>query len=196
MDDQMSSREEFLRAQYAEDERIALAAAARGGPVWPDAEGETRTPAVVHARRHDPARELAELAMKRWLLTEVAPKLDEMCQIIAGEWGDSDGFPDGDEIRKVLTLPYPGRPCPDCAVLVGHAHEDGCDIAACTLCGHQRITCAHVFGEGGWGQIWDGTMPGVADARRFSVDLNELGRMANAGLVEWDQTHQRWEPAS
>ena len=39
-------------------------------------------------------------------------------------------------------------------------------------------------------------MPGAADARRFGVDLNELGRMAQARLAQWDWARQRWEAAS
>jgi hypothetical protein len=57
--------------------------------------------------------------------------------------------------------------CPDCQVSPSEAHDDGCDVARCTECGHQRISCHHDDGDTGWGQIWTGTWPGVADATRL-----------------------------
>jgi hypothetical protein len=56
---------EFLRARFGEDVRIAIAAADRGGPHWPDADGEMWTNQLVHSRRHDPARVLREVEAKR-----------------------------------------------------------------------------------------------------------------------------------
>lgn len=46
--------------------------------------------------------------------------------------------------------------CHDCHVAEGQPHEDGCDVARCTVCGQQRITCAHGGSDEGWGEIWNG----------------------------------------
>lgn len=43
-------------------------------------------------------------------------------------------------------------PCHDCGVEPGQPHIDGCDVARCTVCGKQRITCDHRDSEVGWGQ--------------------------------------------
>jgi hypothetical protein len=64
-------------------------------------------------------------------------------------------------------MTIPDRACPDCAVSVGTAHEDGCDVARCLATGRQRLMC-------------DG-FPGVAlnDARAgepVSIQLHDCGR--------------------
>ena len=65
---------EFLKARLDEDERIAKAGSEPGGPVWPNSDSETRTPQMEHARRHDPARVLAEVEAKRRILDEHEPR--------------------------------------------------------------------------------------------------------------------------
>lgn len=101
------------------------------------------------------------------------------------------------------------RACPDCAVDPGSPHEDGCDVAPCTECGFQRISCDHDDQDVGWGSIWTGTWPGNEDARRLDLwtlftpgtgfapcsadtpgavpDLNRLI------LGQWNAVDQRWE---
>lgn len=49
------------------------------------------------------------------------------------------------------------RPCRDCQARPGQPHEAGCDVARCTVCGGQRITCPHEDQDVGWNQIYDPT---------------------------------------
>jgi hypothetical protein len=69
---------EFLRARIDEDEQIAKATYFdhNFGYEWPDARNETRTPELIHTRRHDPARVLREIEAKRRLIDGVAPSAD------------------------------------------------------------------------------------------------------------------------
>lgn len=71
-----------------------------------------------------------------------------------------------------LASPLHARPCNDCGVPVGTPHQQGCDVARCTVTGHQRIQCEgelHVYNgreygehEGACGDdIWTGAWPGV-----------------------------------
>lgn len=46
--------------------------------------------------------------------------------------------------------------CRDCGVAPGKPHQNGCDVARCTVCGEQRITCSHSSSPVGWGQVWTG----------------------------------------
>lgn len=63
-----------------------------------------------------------------------------------------------------------GRPCPDCGVMPGRPHEDGCDVARCLATGRQRLSCPRDHEAGdldcGW-DIWTGEWPGDADAIRL-----------------------------
>lgn len=81
--------------------------------------------------------------------------------------------------------------CPDCGVLPALAHDDGCDVARCTVCGFQRISCEHESSNEGWGQIWTGRWPGDAEVEEgLASDLNDLHSQAQQGFVKWDG--QRW----
>lgn len=67
------------------------------------------------------------------------------------------------------------RNCPDCGVVPGQPHEDGCDVEHCSVCGLQR------FGDDCEGHDplfsrWTGLWPGVAEAAALDVDLNEFYR--------------------
>lgn len=44
--------------------------------------------------------------------------------------------------------------CPDCDAAPGTAHENGCDVARCAVCGDQRIICPHADTDEGWGAVW------------------------------------------
>ncbi|MEV4861445.1 hypothetical protein [Streptomyces ossamyceticus] len=76
--------------------------------------------------------------------------------------------------------------CPDCHVMPGRPHTDGCDNARCTACGEQRITCAHRGSDTGWGQIWDGpTEPPAAPTQRRTLTLN-CNTCGTGGITVWD----------
>jgi hypothetical protein len=55
--------------------------------------------------------------------------------------------------------------CPDCGVVPGSQHEDGCDVARCLSTGGQRLSChqSHDCGE----DVWTGDWPGDAECREF-----------------------------
>jgi hypothetical protein len=74
--------------------------------------------------------------------------------------------------------------CPDCVVVPGAQHEEGCDVARCPLCGQQDLGCTEQVGEddptspmvcGNTGQertpgdmtVWTGVWPGVEECIEF-----------------------------
>lgn len=84
--------------------------------------------------------------------------------------------------------------CNDCGVEVGTPHEDGCDVARCTECGHQRISCDHDDSDVGWGQIWTGIWPGEKECMEWGwlrkdggPDLNRL-----AVYAKWNKETQSY----
>ena len=50
--------------------------------------------------------------------------------------------------------------CPDCAVAPGQPHETGCDVARCTNCGGQALSCSCIT-KGI--DIWLGLWPGIKE---------------------------------
>lgn len=86
--------------------------------------------------------------------------------------------------------------CPDCGATPGQPHDDGCDVALCTVCGWQRIGCEHEDSDIGWGQIWTGERPGRFEVRTLGLtDLNDLDTQARSGRLVWDQPTQQWRRA-
>jgi hypothetical protein len=86
--------------------------------------------------------------------------------------------------------------CPDCQACPGDSHKDGCDVARCTVCGWQRISCDHGNTGLGWGAIWTGEWPGDVEVREYGLaDLNDLAMMAARGQLWWDGRVQRWQRA-
>ena len=69
-----------------------------------------------------------------------------------------------DEIEKIaedLWRKETKQKCGDCGVEPGSQHEDGCDIARCTMCGTQAIQCdEHLDAPM---EIWDGLWPGTKE---------------------------------
>jgi len=73
--------------------------------------------------------------------------------------------------------------CPDCGVKPGKNHIDGCDVARCTTCGGQAISCGHTHeNKDEWTGIWPGTLEALEQRliccwdydRNWRADLNEL----------------------
>lgn len=128
----------FLRACLDADEHAAIAArdafgwdsgsgtgrwaSGDGGAVW-DAETDADRREIVvdegvptraqaaHIARWDPARVLAEVEVKRRILDEFKPRVDQMDATIEGEWGMGN-YPSGesDLLVKLLALPYADHP--------------------------------------------------------------------------------------
>lgn len=75
--------------------------------------------------------------------------------------------------------------CHDCGVKPGNVHDENCDVARCTKCGGQRLSCDC---EDGDGDVWTGIWPGTLEAleqkliccwdgdKNWRADLNELAR--------------------
>ena len=96
--------------------------------------------------------------------------------------------------KSMTDSPMPGlRACGDCAVEPGQPHQDGCDVARCTVCGWQRISCDHGSSDAGWGHIWTGRWPGDEEVEEgLAPELNDLAMRGATGQLRWDG--QRWQP--
>jgi len=94
----------------------------------------------------------------------------------------------------VNALPRLAVRCPDCQAAAGQPHASGCDVARCMATGLQRISCDGEHGEyddHGCGQDrWLAGWPGMDDADRYGVTLNELRPPA----FLWSREFQRWLP--
>lgn len=75
--------------------------------------------------------------------------------------------------------------CPDCGMEIGEQHLEGCDVARCSICGGQRLSCNCKSGDGGeWTGTWPGTLEALElglvccweDTKEWQADLNELSR--------------------
>lgn len=60
------------------------------------------------------------------------------------------------------------KTCPDCGVMPGEKHIGCCDVARCTNCDSQYISCDCDYSEV---DIWDGTWPGVKECYEKKVNL-------------------------
>ena len=69
------------------------------------------------------------------------------------------------------------QPCGDCGVRPGAEHLPGCDIAACSVCGGQRLQCEMVGScpdhDAAFAR-WTGLFPGVAESTALGIDLNTI----------------------
>jgi len=95
-------------------------------------------------------------------------QIDEICERLFKEAQEMGGY------------------CGDCGVPSMTKHEENCDIAKCTSCGLQRLSC---FCEDGDSDIWEGLWPGIKDCYELKMicfdtatgewcfDLNEWARI-------------------
>ena len=99
--------------------------------------------------------------------------------------------------------------CHDCGAFPGEAHEPGCDVERCPICGGQMIACAcdsdfrdspqwrtEIIELGGL-LPWTGTWPGVREAIEYDfwcrwtlLAPSERNRYATSGWVRCDKTDQ------
>jgi hypothetical protein len=102
----------FLRARLDEDEQAARATT---GGKWYSADVlevnlAAPRPDAEHIARHDPARVLAEVNAKRRILDEIVPKVESYWGAVNSEWGCEYDDPDGDDVLRLLALPYADHP--------------------------------------------------------------------------------------
>lgn len=87
--------------------------------------------------------------------------------------------------------------CPDCGASELSRHSERCDVARCSACGLQRLTCECSSGRP---TVWDGEIPGVREVERFGfglANLNDLYAAARDGRIQWDADIESWtSPAS
>lgn len=104
----------WFRAQLDDEERVAHEVADQNSRDWAqDGEGNLylRQPESGGSGCWDSTRVLAEIEVKRKILDEIVPKIDEMDATIEAEWGNGLG-PTGesDQLVKLLAQPYADRP--------------------------------------------------------------------------------------
>jgi len=87
------------------------------------------------------------------------------------------------EICEVLWDKECETVCPDCGVKPGEQHDGYCDVARCTACGGQLLSCEC---EDGKADVWSGLWPGVKEcyerkliafdtiSGKWCFDLNSL----------------------
>lgn len=76
-------------------------------------------------------------------------------------------------------LTEPGRSCPDCSAAKGEVHMTGCDVARCTVCKGQALSCNCEDTEAKWSDKWSGIWPGIKECYELKLitwsDPNRLG---------------------
>ena len=89
-----------------------------------------------------------------------------------------------DKICEELWSKVEIKRCPDCGVLPGLKHEDGCDVAICTICGQQCICCDCEEGECEPGE-WTGIWPGVAECYEHKLICYDTCKRPDGTKLGW-----------
>lgn len=96
------------------------------------------------------------------------------------------------EVLEGVGLHAPWR-CPDCGVMPGERHREGCDVARCVGCGQQALQCDRHLDRPM--QTWTGRWPGSEEIEEgLAKDLNHLA-MCGLGpepILLWDTERERW----
>lgn len=107
---------------------------------------------------------------------------------------EAAGFTPGDTIVIDGRLAWAPPECPSCAALTGEIHSTACTVALCREDGQHAQTCPHA---GAWPRgmsLWQGVMPGVAEAAELGyADVDALIAAGATGDVVWNVTRERWE---
>jgi hypothetical protein len=90
------------------------------------------------------------------------------------------------ELLDKLLSERPIRPCPDCSVKPGKPHKPGCDVARCTNCGGQAISC-DCPNDVGAGDVWNGLWPGTKECyEKGYVAIWRGGGITPEGYLTFD----------
>ena len=74
------------------------------------------------------------------------------------------------------------RNCPDCGVVPGQPHYNGCDIEQCSACGTQRFQCNCEAHDPCFAR-WSGWWPGSLESQALGIDLNEFHSQGYAAML-------------
>jgi len=72
--------------------------------------------------------------------------------------------------------------CPDCQVEPGENHDEMCDVARCTSCKGQRLSCDCEDGEP---DIWTGKWPGVKECYERKLICYDKCKLPNGKEIGW-----------
>ena len=101
----------------------------------------------------------------------ITPKeVDEICEKL---WADR--------------LKY-GSTCPDCGADPREKHIEGCDVARCTSCGGQRLSCDCEDGES---EVWSGLWPGVKECYEQKLICYDTAMGLNHWCFDLNEQHVR-----
>jgi hypothetical protein len=103
--------------------------------------------------------------------------------------------------------------CPDCGVVPGQPHKEGCDVEVCPHCGGQALGCDCEIDPADERRVlWSGVWPGVVECQRLGwyanmtdngggwkpCDKSAPGATEDLNRLytdcDWDAAKQTWVP--